>query len=134
MTDFVTSNTHQSVPAAGQQVVAMAPQSAAAVTTTVSPRIGAASKAIIVTISNITAVGVAAGGTVSVWGSNDPLIASTPTTTAAFWSLITAVVASATTVASQTFTHTADTISWNWYRVTTGVNASTNTQTVVVSF
>lgn len=135
MVDFVTDNTNQAVAATGQQVIVMAPNSAATQTTySGTSRIGRKDKTITVTIANVTAVGVGAGGTVTVWGSNDPLIASSTGNTNAIWSQITAVVASATTVTSQSFYHTADTTPWLYYKVTTGANASTNTNTVSVSF
>ena len=132
MTDFITDNTHQSVPAKGQQITVLAANSAAT-QTAYSAKVGAPAKTITVVISNVTAVGVGAGGTVTVWGSNDPLVAASASNTAAMWSQITAVVASATTVTSQSFYHTADTIPWLFYKATTGANASTNTNTVVVS-
>lgn len=132
MVDFVTDNTHQTTPAKGQMVTLL--NNSAATQTAYSPRIGANTKAITITIANVTAVGVGAGGTVVVWGTNDPLGASSPSSAAIIWNQITSVVASATTVTSQTFTHTADTLPWLYYRVTTGANASTNTNTVTVSF
>jgi hypothetical protein len=132
MVDFITDSTHQSKPALGQQVTVLA--NSAATQTAYSPKIGAPTKTITITIANVTAVGVGAGGTVVVWGSNDPLVATSNSNTNAIWSQITSVVASATTVASQSFFHTADTNPWLFYRVTTGANASTNTNTVTVSF
>jgi hypothetical protein len=129
MVDFVTSNTHQSVPATGQQVLLLAAYSGtAAVTGATSARVGSIAKAIQITLSNVTSVGAAA---ITVQATNDPLAVSSPST--ATWTTLTNIVSTSTTQATFTTLYT-DTTPWNYYRANTGANASTNTMTVVLSF
>src|SRR4051812_14172538 len=129
MVDFVTSNTHQSVPATGQQVLLLAAYSGtAAVTGATSAKVGSIAKAIQITLSNITSVGAAA---ITLQATNDVLALTTPAS--ATWTTLTNIVSTSTTQATFTTLYT-DTTPWSYYRVNTGANASTNTMTVVLSF
>lgn len=122
MVDYVTSNDHQSYPAKGQSVVLLSAYAGTAATTTsASARVGNTGVSATITISNVTAVG---GATVSLQGSSDK----------SNWTTLTAIASTVTTQTSYTTVFTNTTTPWAYYRVTVAANASTNTNTVVLSF
>lgn|SRR4051812_15566146 len=121
MVDFVTNNDHQSIPAAGQQLVVLAAYSGTNATTGVTKGpVRALPAQATITLSNITSVGAA---TVTVQGSNDGTT----------WTTLTSVASTVTTQTSYSTVYTG-VIPWVYWRTNTAANASTNTMSVILSF